>query len=79
MTSFFVLEGGQAIPNYDNYSGVLVDIDTASYQVQTYSEVIYDDANIFKTYEIRDAYTGKIMEANKTIPSDKSIYIEVSG
>jgi putative ABC transport system permease protein len=75
VTSFFVLEGSAAIPNYDNYNGVLVDIDTASYQVQTYSEAIYDGGSIFKTYEIRDAYTGKIMEANKTIPSDKSIYI----
>ena len=78
VTSYFMLQGSAAIPNYDNYQSSCIDIDTTMYQVQTYDEVIYDGASMFKTYEIRNAYTGKIMEANKTIPMDKSVYISKS-
>jgi hypothetical protein len=65
-----VLEGSAAIPNYDNYNGVLVDIDTASYQVQTYSEAIYDGGSIFKTYEIRESVWLTNI-TRKQIPSGK--------
>lgn len=78
VSSLFVLSGSAAIPNYDNYESTAVMIDTTSYQVQLYSEIIYEGADIFKTYEIHDAYTGKNMERNKTLPADKSIYISKS-
>jgi len=76
--SLFVLRGSAAIPNYDNYESTGIMIDTTSYNVQLYSETIYEGADIFKTYEIRDAYTDKNMKKNKTLPADKSIYISKS-
>jgi putative ABC transport system permease protein len=75
VTSFFMLQGSEAIPNYDNYQSVGIKIDTTNCQVQLYSEVCYEGADIFGTYGIRDAYTGKEMQMNPTVPMEKSIYI----
>lgn len=75
VSSFFVMQAWMAVPCGYSYQASSVKIDTIDTNVQLYNEFIYDGADIFKTYEIHDAYTGKILQVNKTIPLNKSVYI----
>jgi putative ABC transport system permease protein len=78
MTDFFVLEGGIAVPNSDNFEGTSIMKDTTDFQVQLYTKYIFNGSDMFKTYQIHDAYSDGILKENNRIDAEHAVYISKS-
>ncbi len=78
ISSFFIPYGGGSIPNEDCYSSTSVKIDSINCGVQYFDEILFEGTDIFKTYEMHDAYTGRLMKKNRSIPKEKCVYLSKS-
>jgi len=78
VSSIFIPQGNSSIPNGDCYTSFSIKIDSTDCGVQTFDEIIFDGTDIFKTYEMHDAYTGRLMKKNSSMPQDKCVYISKS-
>ena len=62
-------------PNGNSYMGVMLGADSLAVQCQQYGYCSVEDGNFFETLQLRDAYTGEIMEQKLVMDPNKEVYL----
>ena len=62
-------------PNGNSVNGMELGVDSSIIYCQLYRCCSVEDGNFFKTLQLRDAYTGEIMEQKPVMDSKKEVYL----
>ncbi len=70
-----VISASFSYPNGNSYMAVMLGADSLAVQCQQYGYCSVEDGDFFETLQLRDAYTGEIMEQKLVMDPNKEVYL----